>query len=449
MIGEEPEWLTYDVWGAFLPEAPDGYQLSIGAEAFEVVLTRYGGPTAVEDWRKLAAALRPICEGVMELPTVAMRTDIGALQTLVFKYPIPLFKTIIQGKALTRPFAELYDELDIQDEFLKNYLNLLCFLLQGMPAEATLSAVMAYMMDDFYKPNAVMDFPKGGSGAIASALERGIVKNGGKILRRTHVEEVLIDEGRASGVKCRNGLTIKASKAVVSNCDMWTTSKLVPKNVNEEFDKERDILMTNTKMCKSFMHLHLGIDAKDLPDNIPPQWTVCQSWEEDIDAPSNVIVVSMPSLLDPSLAPEGRHTIHAYTAGNEPYDFWKAFENGDKTKEEYETFKEERAKCLWDAVKKHIPDVETRAKVTLVGTPMTHAQFNRRFEGTYGPAIAAGKGTFPGQVTPLPGLYRCGDSTNPGIGVPAVAASGAMAAGAILNVNDHLDLINRILLLVR
>ena len=94
MIGEEPEWLTYDVWGAFLPEAPDGYQLSIGAEAFEVVLTRYGGPTAVEDWRKLAAALRPICEGVMELPTVAMRTDIGALQTLVFKYPIPLFKTI-------------------------------------------------------------------------------------------------------------------------------------------------------------------------------------------------------------------------------------------------------------------------------------------------------------------------------------------------------------------
>jgi hypothetical protein len=42
---------------------------------------------------------------------------------------------------------------------LKNYLNLLCFLLQGLPAEGTISAVMAYMIDDFFKPNAVMDFP--------------------------------------------------------------------------------------------------------------------------------------------------------------------------------------------------------------------------------------------------------------------------------------------------
>ena len=37
MIEEEPEWITYDVWGAYLPEAPDGYKLSIGASAFEEV----------------------------------------------------------------------------------------------------------------------------------------------------------------------------------------------------------------------------------------------------------------------------------------------------------------------------------------------------------------------------------------------------------------------------
>ena len=41
----------------------------------------------------------------------------------------------------------------------------------------------------------------------------------------------------------------------------------------------------------------------------------------------NVIVVSCPSLLDPSLAPEGYHVIHAYTAGNEPYEVWEKFEN--------------------------------------------------------------------------------------------------------------------------
>ena len=67
MIGEEPDWITYDIWGAFLPEG--SFKVSIGAEPFEDVLRKYGGPTAVSDWRKLAAALRPVADGVMELPT--------------------------------------------------------------------------------------------------------------------------------------------------------------------------------------------------------------------------------------------------------------------------------------------------------------------------------------------------------------------------------------------
>ena len=58
---------------------------------------------------------------------------------------------------LTPP--SLSGDQGITDPFLKNYLNLLCFLLQGLPAEGTISAVMAYMIDDFFKPNAVMDFP--------------------------------------------------------------------------------------------------------------------------------------------------------------------------------------------------------------------------------------------------------------------------------------------------
>ena len=54
------------------------------------------------------------------------------------------------------------------------------------------------------------------------------------------------------------------------------------------------------------------------------------------------MVVSVPSKLDPSLAPEGYHVIHAYGAGNEPYDLWKEFEGKTNT-EAYKAFKEERA----------------------------------------------------------------------------------------------------------
>lgn len=79
-----------------------------------------------------------------------------------------------------------------------------------------------------------------------------------------------------------------------------------------------------------------------------------------------------------------------------------------------------------------------------MGSPLTHERFNRRFRGNYGPAIAAGQGSFPGQATPIKGLYRCGDSTNPGIGVPAVASSGAIAAAAILPINKHLNALDLI-----
>lgn len=98
-------------------------------------MKKYGGPTAISDWKKLAMTLRPLTKGVMALPSVAMRPDIGGLFTLLLRYPAAVWDVVRQAKYLTRPFSEYYKELDIQDEFLKNYLNLLCFLLQGLPAE--------------------------------------------------------------------------------------------------------------------------------------------------------------------------------------------------------------------------------------------------------------------------------------------------------------------------
>ena len=74
----------------------------------------------------------------------------------------------------------------------------------------------------------------------------------------------------------------------------------------------------------------------------------------------------------------------------------------------------------------------------MVGTPLTHARFLRRHRGTYGPAISAKGGTWPGPATPLPGLSVCGDSCMPGIGVPAAAASGMIAANALAPVWSHL-----------
>lgn len=47
-----------------------------------------------------------------------------------------------------------------------------------------------------------------------------------------------------------------------------------------------------------------------------------------------------------------------------------------------------------------------------------------------------------GHKTPINGLYTCGDSTFPGIGLPAVGASGFITANTIVPVWDHWNLLN-------
>lgn len=49
-----------------------------------------------------------------------------------------------------------------------------------------------------------------------------------------------------------------------------------------------------------------------------------------------------------------------------------------------------------------------------------------------------------GPMTPVPGLMVCGDSTFPGIGLPAVAASGAIAANTLAPVWKHWAMLDEI-----
>ena len=102
---------------------------------------------------------------------------------------------------------------------------------------------------------------------------------------------------------------------------------------------------------------------------------------------------------------------------------------------------------MWEAIAKRSPLVVPGAStVELVGTPLTHSRFLKRHRGNYGLAIPAGddKFAFPEVTTPLDGYYRCGDSTTAGIGVPAVASSGAQCANALLSVFEQLELNKKI-----
>ncbi len=433
-IGEDVTWLTYDTWGCRLPEGD--FNTVVGKDQFCEVLQKLRGNQAVAEWRKLQQVMQPLAEAVNALPPTALRSDLGAAITTMKFLPSLAWHTPNILKLLN-PFSHIMNGV-VKDDFIRNWLDLLCFLLSGLPANGTIAAEMAFMFAEWYKPGVVLDYPVGGSSALVEALVRGLRKHGGELKLKAHVEQVIVENNRAVGVLLRGNNRIKASKAVISNASVWDTLKLLPtETIPASFRKQRQ----DTPECDSFMHLHLGIDASNLPSDLACHYIVVNDWDKGINAPQNVIVMSIPSVLDPNLAPAGKHVIHVYTPGNEPYSLWQGM---DRKSKEYEQQKTARAEVMWQALERVIPDVRSRCEVTLVGTPLTHQHFLRRHHGSYGPAIKAGVDLFPGATTPLPGLLCCGDSTFPGIGLPAVAASGAIAANTLAPIDKHLAMLKDI-----
>lgn len=51
------------------------------------------------------------------------------------------------GPKLVRPFSEVLDEVGVTDTFIRNWLSLLCFLLQGMKPDGTQTVSEALSSD--------------------------------------------------------------------------------------------------------------------------------------------------------------------------------------------------------------------------------------------------------------------------------------------------------------
>lgn len=61
------------------------------------------------------------------------------------------------------------------------------------------------MFGEWYKPGCMLEYPVGGTAAIVDALVRGLEKFGGRLSLGSHVEEIVMEAGRAVGVRLRGG----------------------------------------------------------------------------------------------------------------------------------------------------------------------------------------------------------------------------------------------------
>ncbi|PSB45375.1 all-trans-retinol 13,14-reductase [Cyanosarcina cf. burmensis CCALA 770] len=383
-------------------------------------------PQGSKELERFIQRLLPLYDTLQGIPTILLRADWQLIPVLMGRCLPSLVKMLPHLGLVQSSVGQVMDR-EVGDRWVRRLIDLECFLLSGLKAHGTIAPEVAFMLGE--RSRAGVEYPIGGSGAIVDALVRGLKRWGGELRLGCHVEQILVESGRVTGVRLRKGEILHAP-IVISNASIWDTygKLLQPEDLPASY---RQTALA-TPAVDSFMHLHLGIQAEGL-DNLTGHHVVVHDAESDITTPGNTCMISIPSVWDDSLAPPGHHVVHAYTL--ESHEHWQRDNS-------YQERKKERSQSLYRALERVIPDIRQRIVLELIGTPLTHAHYLRRYQGTYGAAIAAGKGMFPSTHTPISGLYRVGDSTTPGIGVPAVAASGILCANTLVQPQQTAELLN-------
>jgi phytoene dehydrogenase-like protein len=468
---DQVKWKTYDGWIMHDISDNQSFKVTTGSNSeFEsAIQQKSGSAEAKEEFIAFRDQILQSGTGLADvsafIPPLALRngsvlSTMRALSSYILKIMFGIGPT--KGQLLTGPFSNVMDQYNVRTKFIRYWFDYLAFALSGLDASQTQAAAVAYMMKDLHKPGAVLDYPIGGMDSLIQALVQGFSGVDKSELRlNSRVDKLLLttnDQGKAtcSGVIMANGKKIHARRGVVCNAPLWNMARIVKDSIapledvgGEGCDAADPVIIQAVQtiekqanemcMTRSFMHLHLGIPKDGLPDDLECHHSVL-NMQRDVTAEQNMVIISIPTVFDPTLAPEGYHVVHAYSAACDNFEDWESFlESGEETgkvgtspntmkaatygrSEEYQKLKVDRAELLWNAIEKVIPDIRQRAQATgsivMIGTPLTHRRYNQRYKGTYGPAPSPDSATnvweLPGSITPIHNLLACGDTTFPG-----------------------------------
>ena len=302
----------------------------------------------------------------------------------------------------------------IKDPKLLQFIDMECYLWSVVPADKTPMINAGMVFSDRHYGG--INYPQGGVGKIAEKLAEGLVEAGGEIKYKSRVTKIILDRGKAVGVKLADNTEYYATR-IVSNATRWDTfGKLLS---TQPTPKKEQKWQQRYQKSPSFLSLHLGVDAGVLPPETDCHHILLENWEK-MEENEGTIFVSIPTLLDSSLAPPGHHIIHTFTPSW--IDDWQGL-----SPQEYQSKKEAAAENLITRLEAIFPGLSAGLDYQEVGTPRTHRRFLGREDGTYGPIPRhrlLGLLGMPFNRTSIPGLYCVGDSTFPGQGLNAVAFSG-------------------------
>ncbi len=283
----------------------------------------------------------------------------------------------------------------------------------------------------------------GGMGAITQAMAKACAEQGVEIVTNAAVSEVIVEKGRAVGVVAAGGAARRA-KVVVSNLHpkllfgKLVDRSLLPADFNERIDRYRSgsgtfrmnvalsELPTFACLPQAGDHLTAGIIMAPSLGYMDHAFADARThgWSA---AP--IVEMLIPSTLDDTLAPPGRHVASLFCQHAAP-----VLSDGRS----WDDHREEVADLMIDTVDAHAPGFKAsvlgRRALTpldlertfgLVGGDIFHGKLD--LDQLFSARPVLGHGDYR---APLPGLYMCGAGTHPGGGV--TGAPGRNAAREIL-----------------
>lgn len=276
-------------------------------------------------------------------------------------------------------------------------------------------------------------YPQGGIYAIATALARLAEELGVDIRTQCPVQQILVEQGRASGVVLARGNTLAAS-AVISNVDVSTTYQQFlssPNTREQRYLRQMKRQMATETSCSGYVML-LGIEGQHpqlAHHNIffAPDYRreFTQIFQQGIPPTDPTIYVAITSKSDPTHAPPGCEN-------------WFVLVNAPPLGDQFDWATQEAAyrQQVLAGLASFGLDIRARIRSQTILTPVDLAQRTGAWRGAlYGISSNQALNAFRrphNRSHELPGLYFVGGTTHPGGGVPMVTLSGKVVAEIVL-----------------
>lgn len=271
--------------------------------------------------------------------------------------------------------------------------------------------------------------PIGGVHKIPEAMAAVAREDGADIRLGNGVEKIIVEDGRAVGVKLADGSEDRGD-FVIMNADVaMGMSKLIPEAYRGRWNDER--LEKQEYSCSTFM-MYLGLDkqydiphhniffAQDYKDNI------AEIAEKKILPQDPSFYIQNASATDPTLAPAGKSTIYVLV----PVPNLSAGIDWTVEKAKY---RDHILKQI--AERTEMKDIADHIEVERVVTPLDWQDKIDVFKGAvFNIAHTLGQMLYlrpHNEFESLPGLYLVGGGTHPGSGLPTILESGRIAADLI------------------